>query len=299
METNQENQKSIPEIILEPWRIFIIEAFLFCLTLTLGIITAIKLNAALEIQRITLPKISPWQFILYFLFATLFIFLISSFIRAKKEKRIIYKAVFILVSWWAGGITLSLWIPNLFALILMGILVFWRSKSPSILNHNLCLILGLAGIGSTLGLSLAPSIVVLLLIIFSIYDFIAVYKTKHMIKMAKEMIETGTILALIIPPKIGDFKAELKKIKPGGRFLILGGGDLAFPLLFCASLVSQGILNSLIVAIFSLIGLFAGFYFFISQPPTSPGGGRQPIPALPPIALFSIIGYFATKLFEL
>jgi len=60
--------------------------------------------------------------------------------------------------------------------------------------------------------------------------------------------------------------------------------------IFSASLVSQGILSSLIVATFSLIGLFAGFYFFISQKV------RQPIPALPPIAVFSIIGFLITRL---
>jgi len=39
------------------------------------------------------------------------------------------------------------------------------------------------------------------------------------------------------------------------------------------------------------MGLFAGFLFFISQKE------KKAIPALPPIALFSIIGYFITKLF--
>ena len=41
--------------------------------------------------------------------------------------------------------------------------------------------------------------------------------------------------------------------------------------------------------IFSLIGLFLSFYIFASQKV------RQPIPALPPIALFSIIGYIITR----
>jgi presenilin-like A22 family membrane protease len=56
-------------------------------------------------------------------------------------------------------------------------------------------------------------------------------------------------------------------------------------------LVLEGILSSLIVAFFSLIGLFVGFYILTKQKI------RQPIPALPPIALFSIIGFLITLIF--
>jgi len=71
--------------------------------------------------------------------------------------------------------------------------------------------------------------------------------------------------------------------------LVLGGGDIIFPLILCSSLIPQGIANSLIVGLFALVGLFVSFLFFIGQKT------RKPIPALPPIALFSIIGYLITK----
>jgi len=274
----------------QPWRVFAIEAFLFYFTLILGIIAAIRINEILTIQKITIQQISFWKFILYFLFVTLFIFLIARFIKFKKGKGLIFKILFVLAMFWGGSLLLSFLVPDIIVLILMVILIFWWLKKPSILIQNLLIILGIAGAGSILGLSFAPEIVILLLVIFSIYDFIAVYKTKHMIKMAKEMIESGAILALVIPSNILDFKVNLAEVKPGGRFLILGGGDVVFPLILVVSLIPEGILNSLIVAIFSLIGLFVSFWIFISQKV------RQPIPALPPIALFSIIGYLITKI---
>jgi len=280
--------KTIP--LKHPWRIFTIEAFLFCLTISLGVATAFKINEILEFQKIAIPQISFWKFIFYFLLATLLIFLISYFLKFKKGKGVFFKGIFILATFWGGALLLSCWMPNLPALILIGILIFWWFKKPSILIQDLCLILGIAGVGSILGLSLAPQIVVLLLVIFSIYDFIAVYKTKHMVKMAKEMIESKAILALVVPPNILGLRASLEEIKPGGKFLILGGGDIVFPLLLCVSLIPFGILNSLIVAIFALIGLLVSFLFFFSQKV------RQPIPALPPIALFSILGYLITRL---
>jgi len=280
-----------------PFKPFFVEAFLFLITLGLGIITVLRMNQFLVIKKLTIPQISFFQFILSFLFATLFTLLIVRFAKFKAEKILIFKILFILAVSLGGLLFLEVWLPEPLPLIFIFILIFLWFKKPSVLVQDLLIIFGIAGTGSILGLGLNPSMVITLLLIFSIYDFVAVYKTKHMVKIAREMIESRAILALVIPSNIFGFRDSLEKIEPGGKFLILGGGDVVFPLLLCSSLVSEGILISLIVAIFSLFGLFTGFYFFISQPPAGPGGGRQPIPALPPIALFSIIGYLITRLF--
>jgi len=272
------------------WKVFIIEAFLFLLTLGLGIIASFQINKILKVEKLEIQKISFFQFILYFLFVTLLIFLFVRFFRYGKQKKAIFKTFFILTVFWGGILLLSIWIGDVFALIFMTFLLFWWWKWPSIFIQDLCIILAMAGAGSVLGLTFTPEVVVVLLIFFSIYDFIAVYKTKHMVEMAKEMIKSRAILGLIVPPDLASFKQNLKQVKPGGKFMVLGGGDVVFPLLLCSSLVSSGVLNSLIVALFSLIGLLAGFLFFISQKQ------KKAIPALPPIALFSIIGYLITKI---
>lgn len=274
-----------------PWRIFVFEAFLFSLTLGLGIITAFRINKILEVQEVSPPQISFWQFIFYFLFTTLFIFLISYFLKFKKKKALIFKTIFILAVFSGGLLLLSAWLSDIVSLSLITFLIFWWWKKPSIFIQDLLIILGMAGAGSILGLNLNPQVVSVLLIVFSIYDFVAVYKTKHMIRMAKEMIKSEAILGLIVPSELSSFKENLKGVRPGGKFLILGGGDIVFPLVFAVSLIPFGILKSFIVAFFSLIGLFFSFWFFISQKT------RQPIPALPPIALFSIIGYLITTTF--
>jgi len=272
------------------WKIFIIEAFLFCLTLGLGIAAAFRMNEIFKIQKVNIPQISFSQFILNFLLATLFIFLILRFVKFEKEKGTIFKILFILAVSLGGLLFLETWLPEPLSLIFVFVLIFWWLKKPSVLIQDLLIILGIAGTGSILGLSLNPLMVILLLVIFSIYDFIAVYKTKHMVRMAKAMLESRAILALVIPPNIFGFRESLEKIQPGGKFLILGGGDIAFPLIFSVSLIPSGILHSFIVALFSLIGLFASFWFFTKQKE------RKPIPALPPIALFSIIGYLIVSI---
>ena len=128
----------------------------------------------------------------------------------------------------------------------------------------------------------------MLLIAISVYDVIAVWHSKHMIKMAKSMLESGVVMGLLLPKKLSDFQEDPRKVKPGGRFVILGGGDVIFPLIFSVSLLPQGIAGALIVAFFSLLGLTASFAFFVLPKK------RKPIPALPAIAFFSIIGYIIT-----
>ena len=272
------------------WKIFIIEAFLFSLTLSLGIVTAFRLNKIFLTQKIKIPQISFGEFILNFLLATLFILLIVRLVNFKKGKELFFKTLFILAVFLGGLLCLEAWTEEPLPLIIIAILIFWWLKFPSVLNQDILIVLGIAGVGGILGLALSSEIIIVVLIIFSIYDWISVYKTKHMVKMAKEMMESRAILALVIPPSFFGFKESLREVQPGGKFLVLGGGDVVFPLLFCVSVISQGILSTLIVAMFSLIGLFTSFYFFINQKI------RQPIPALPPIAFWTIIGYLLTKI---
>jgi len=283
-----ELQKEI--VILHPRKIFFWEAFLFSITFFFGLATALRLNIILTNKGETLPFISFWQFIFSFLFATFFLILLLSLKKFQRGKKFIFKTLFAFLIFLGGVNTFSLWMPSVFAFILIAILVFVWLKFSYIFIHNFIIAFAIAGMSAFLGLSLSPLTVVLFLVLFSIYDWISVYKTKHMVKLAKEMIEARVPIAFICPQEISDLGASLKEIQLGGKFLILGGGDVAFPLLLSISLLPEGIFNAILVALFALIGLSISFLIFIKQKT------RQPIPALPPIALCSIIGFLATKL---
>lgn len=280
-------------ILSHPWKTFFFEAVLFSATIALGIISAIKLIDFRQQHQIAVAKpVSFSHFITAFALATFIILFIPILFKRGRIKTTIFKSLFVFTVFFGGILTLGLWLSDILALIFITVLIFGWLKEPSVFLHNLCLILAMAGLGATLGLSLTPLMVVIFLIIFSLYDFIAVYKTKHMIKMAKEMIRGGVILGFVAPQKLADFTASLKEVKMGEKFLILGGGDVVFPLLLVVSLIPQSIFDSLIVAFFSLVGLFASFLIFVSQKV------RAPIPALPPIALFSILGFLITLLLK-
>ena len=271
------------------WQAFLIESFLFCLTVFLGITGSIKRKELLGANNISIPRISINSFIVQFCVITLFVFLIIKFFKKKNHKETLFKSLFIFAIFTGGVLMLDVWFSDIISLFLMSFLIFLLNKKKSVCLHNLCVALGIAGTISIAGLSVSPRSVVILLVLFSVYDFIAVYKTKHMVTMAKSMIKSGAILGFIIPHNFSYFNKKTDDINKGWAF-VLGGGDIAFPLLLICSLVPYSVVASVIVAVFSLIGLLFSFQIFIKQEE------RKAIPALPPIALLSIVGYFLAKI---
>lgn len=273
---------------------------MFALTQVLGIFVAVRLSRVLEILEIKPQPVSFSNFLIYFLIATLVLLIFLKI--SKRGSGFILQIFFILAIFSGLDILFSIMVGEPVATILAAGLVALRFFRPTVLLHNLVVIGGIAGISGMLGLTIFPRDAIILLIILAIYDVIAVYKTKHMVKMAEEMIKKRVILGIIVPEKILGLKAsmgdvEKEKIsvrrifKPGksGRFMILGGGDLALPLILIASVANQDILKSIIILIFALFGLFAMHLIFIKLK-------SRPMPALPPLAIFSILGYLVSLL---
>ncbi len=268
-------------------KILSLEIFFFFSTLFLGILIAsdIVLDESL-LNGKEEYVFSPVYFVIYFLLATLMVFLISSLKKAKRGKEIFFRVAFLLSVIVGGYITLSYLFSDLVGLFILIPVFLWRKK-PYILLHNILIVLGISGIGATIGVLFEPFHIVLLLLFFSIYDFIAVYKTKHMVKMAKEMIRTKAIMGFIIPSSFSLLLDDFSK-KEKGEFAVLGGGDIAFPLFLCASVSTFSLWGAFFIALFSSLGVILSFYIFLKK--------RKPIPALPPISFFTVLGYLAFTL---
>ena len=162
----------------------------------------------------------------------------------------------------------------------------------NVLAHNVGIILAIAGVGSLLGLAISPQTAVIVMILLSFYDIIAVYVTGHMVKMAKTMMESGAIFGFIIPSRMSGFFSHIweaqAQVGVEGRFMILGSGDIGLPVVLASSVARYSLDGAIIVAVFSLAGLFITHLIFINQ------RERKPMAALPPIATMSIIGYLIT-----
>lgn len=273
-----------------PWRTFGFEVLMYVLSLLLGLLSAVRVREIFEFHIVEIKPVSAWEFILPFLLVTSLLLLIIYLFKNRRFKAIFFKVFFLLAVVLGDLYFFGLWFPYFIVFPLAALFLFLLLSRPSPLVHNTALIFAIAGMGAAVGSQLTPETVILLFLLFALYDFVAVYKTKHMVKMAEAMIENKAIVGLIIPPKASGFQADLNKMPIKGNFLVLGGGDVIFPLLLAVSMLSKGFVPALLVVGFSLLGLLAVFLIFISQKT------RKPMPALPPLALFCAIGYLLSKL---
>lgn len=275
--------------------IFLFEGIIIFFVLALGIFVAKKASLIIFTQQIQPFQFSLPEFLFLFFLGTGLILLLTYFSKLKKIQGKFFKGIYYFSGGWGILVTFSFLfsffsesflLNNVLPLVFSFGLLFWRLKSKSVLSHNVFFVFGLVGLSSVLGLSFQPQTLMFILAFLCIYDFIAVYKTKHMQKMAKAMLKSGTMMGLIIPHKISETKISVEKIEPGEKFLILGGGDIAFPLIFLSSLVPlYHFQKVLVVALFAFFGILFTLFLFLSQKQ------RKPMPALPPIIFFTFLGY--------
>lgn len=172
---------------------------------------------------------------------------------------------------------------------------FW----PTILLHNLLMVLTLVGAGSVFGYLLSPWTFMVFMAVIAVYDFLAV-RLGYMLWMAKKLSESDALPAFVLPNTLAGWKRNLKgalarqlsEREPGERdFTILGGGDIGFPLMLSSSLLfAEGIPEAAVVAAFSLLGLLSAYWI---QHTFLKG---KPMPALPPIAVASFLGLLIARL---
>ena len=244
--------------------------------------------------------ISPWLALGYFFGMTIFLSLICRLIPVSWLRPAL-KITFTLLFAWAVALVFGVILPFPWPLI---IALFWGLIwffAPTLWLWNLSMICALVSIGLIFGPLFSPWTAVIILVVISIYDILAV-RYGFMQWLAETLAEHEVLPVLVIPrEKISDLnlsfkKANISKILKDPlvkeKFSILGGGDLALPLFLIVSVIfSYGVMSSLIVTIFSLIGLITTYYiflFFLKE---------KTMPALPPIAFFSILGFLIVHFF--
>ncbi|MBN1544754.1 hypothetical protein JW898_04820 [Candidatus Woesearchaeota archaeon] len=140
---------------------------------------------------------------------------------------------------------------------------------PNIIVHNVSEIFIYGGLAAIFVPIMNLYAIVILLLLISVYDMIAVWQSKHMIKMAKFQTESRVFAGLSIPYQLPNKIEDAGKKKSGGKkaqeevkSAILGGGDIGFPLLFAGVLMkSVGFLKVLVVPAVVTVALFLLLYF--------------------------------------
>jgi presenilin-like A22 family membrane protease len=232
----------------------------------------------------------------------------------KLHKLNLWKAWFLLAVFIAISLALGVFLQSYLAFIIALGLALFKIFKPNIIIHNLTEVLMYAGIGVFLAPMLNVFWVSMLLIAISIYDFIAVFKSKHMVKMAEFQTESKVFAGLFIPYTTKKSPAGVKsKIiasaspNPPKNFqasgtsskqfverknAVLGGGDIAFPLIFTGVVMDDLVLHglsklaalqlSLIITVTSTIALAALFIMAKKD---------KFYPAMPFISAGCFIGY--------
>jgi len=174
----------------------------------------------------------------------LFLFLI------KIGSRYITKIWFFLAILIALMFAFSAYVDERIALLMAVVFAGWKVMWPNPYVHNLTEIFMYGGIAVLFHEMLTVKVVIILLVLISIYDFIAVRKLQHMIKMAQFQTTQNFFAGALVPysTKTTSAKTKSKKAKASKKAkktvkrvksAILGGGDIAFPLFFSAAVMTE------------------------------------------------------------
>lgn len=176
---------------------------------------------------------------------------------------IIWKLWFLLAVVFALTISWGTFAGKTAGLILALIAGIWKIFKPNFWIHNLTELFIYGGLAVVFVPLFNVFSAVVLLILISGYDAYAVWKSKHMIKMATTQARAKIFAGLLIPYTLGkeiskkqakEKNVKLKKVKV--RTAVLGGGDIGFPLIFAGVLLKEfGLWQSLIIPFGAALGL--------------------------------------------
>ena len=260
----------------------------------LAFFLAFQEKAFLESKQIIPPEISIGLPLIYFFVAVAAIGLVL-FLVSQTVLKIVLRILFLLLFAWGIFVALGFSLP---VPVAVGISVVAASLYFFILKiwlHNLLMVISLASIGTVFGVLFAPWTAVLLMLVISVYDILAV-RFGYMMWMVRRLSISDTLPAFIIPKTVSGWNLDLREVNlfednSEKEFSLLGGGDIGFPLLLIVSVFFiHGFARSVVVAGFALLGLAAAYWV---QRKMLKG---KPTPALPPIFLLSVVGFLIAHL---
>lgn len=212
-------------------------------------------------------------------------------------------------------ISLNTWVFRFFAsfgssTLLFGVTIFiasifayYKVFRQNILIHNISEVFIYGGLAALFVPIMNMTSIIIVLVLVALYDMYAVWKSKHMIAMAQFQTEQKVFAGLFIPYKIDTSKEDKQSIDVPKKSVkgsaskkiavpvpsqvstaILGGGDVAFPLLFSAVLMKTvgNYFAPALTTVTTTIALALLFYY---------GEKGKFYPAIPFVAAGCFVGY--------
>jgi presenilin-like A22 family membrane protease len=269
------------------------------LALALTFFVASKEKVFVETNQIASPSVSLLPAVGYF-FGVVAVMALVLFLIPLSKLRLIFRFLFALMFAWGVLVVITLTLSQVAAYILAAVAAIVWLLWARVWLHNAVLLITLSGAGAVFGFLFPPLTFMILMLIVAIYDIIAV-RFGFMVWMADRLSESSTLPAFVFPKEMGDWATSLKNVRVGDlkdkevdkrEYAILGGGDIGFPLMLAVSVFfASNLTSAIVVGAFALLGLMSVF------PIQSFWFKGKPMPALPPVALFSLIGFFIASKF--
>lgn len=281
----------------------------FAITQLLGVFSGAVLFQAIasnpELQEFTVAPLATNDpanalfFLGYVLFGAAMVLLVGRLFKGAAffqllEAVVIASAssvVFLAVGLFAGlGFEYALIVGGIAGCSLAALKYFWQEIK------NSAAIISSAGVAAMFGFSLGFLPTALFVILLSIYDYVAVFKTKHMIEMARQLSTrqlSFAVTAKNVPArKEGEAReVYVERAMREGERLDLGTGDLSVPGMMAVSALSlgpNGMIYALAIAAGSTISIWLLLEFVAKR--------RVFLPALPPICFGGMLALLVVKL---
>jgi presenilin-like A22 family membrane protease len=218
------------------------------------------------------PEIQP-QISLLSIVISLIIAVGLFFLLTKLRSGILLKAWFILVVFIClaealFGIISKLapgFDATIIALLIALPLTFYKSIKPNMIVHNTTELLIYPGLAAVFVPILRTWSIIILLLLISVYDMWAVWKSTLMVNLAKYQINTLKVFTGFFIPYLPKGmklarKGKGKKVKVS--VALLGGGDVAFPLIFAGVIYqASGLIPALIIVAGATLSLMLLFMY--------------------------------------
>jgi len=202
---------------------------------------------------------------------------------------------------------------DLFVLLIAGILAAFKIFRPSVYMSNITEIFIYGGLSAIFVPIIDLKSAFILLVVISAYDMVAVWWSKHMVKLATFQRDSKVFAGLTIPyskvsvtkpaatMKIRAVKKGKKKVPAPKREIvetrtertaILGGGDIGFPMFFAGVVLNSAPFPHFFVVMLIPLCVAAALFLLLTF-------GKQDrfYPAMPFLTAGCIVGYLLTMLF--
>jgi len=207
----------------------------------------------------------------------------------KFNKPLIWKIWFFATVWLTLAIAFAAFINNIIAAVLALAISILKLYKPQIIIQNISEVFIYGGLAAIFVPIINLFAAFMLLIVISIYDFIAVYKTGF---QSKSKVFAG----LVIPYEKVKIPTEGKSLKTSAqgkksKVAVLGGGDIGFTLIFAGVVMKDLMLKETILAGFlktSVIPVFVSIALLILL---IKGQENKFYPAMPVLSLGCLLGY--------